>query len=138
MVTISFCLPVLVSGQNHITIQKRRCKNFHPITLTSVIGKLFHRILLFHLEKFVLSIKLIDSSIQKGFLYGINVAMEHIFSIDSLLANANASKSKKTLVMSFLDLRNTFDSVCHQYLFDVLLYLKLPDVVLAYVASCYF
>ena len=43
-------------------------KNFCPITLTSVIGKLFHRILSLRLEKFVLTNKLLDSSIQKGFL----------------------------------------------------------------------
>lgn len=32
-------------------------KNFRPITLISVIGKLFHCILSFHLEKFVLANK---------------------------------------------------------------------------------
>ena len=103
--------------------------------MTSVIGKLFHRILSLRLEKFVLSNKLIDSSLQKGFLHGINGTMEHIFCIDSLLANAR--DFKKTLVMSFLDLRNAFDSVCHQNLFDVLRYLKLPDAILSYVTSCY-
>jgi len=72
---------------------------------------------------------LIDCSVQKGFPYGINGAMEHICSIDSLLANARASK--KTLVMPFL---NAFGSVCHQYLFDVLQCLKLPDAILSYVA----
>jgi len=39
--------------------------------------------------------------------------------------------------MSFLDLRDAFGSVCHQYLFDVLQYLKLPDAILSYVTSCY-
>ena len=44
--------------------------------------------------------------------------MEHIFSIESLLENARATKNP--IVMSFLDLRNAFGSVCHQYLFDIL------------------
>lgn len=39
--------------------------------------------------------------------------------------------------MSFLDLRNAFGSVCHQYLFDVLQYLKLPEAIISYVTSCY-
>ena len=88
-------------------------KNFRPITLTSVIGKLFHRILSLCLEEFALSNKLLDSSVQKGFLYGINGTMEHIFSIDSLLTNARSFK--KVIVISFLDLKNTFGSVCHLY-----------------------
>ena len=68
-------------------------------------------------------VKLLDSSIQKGFLFGINGTMEHIFCIDSLLANA--SSSKEPIVMSFLDLKNAFGSVCHQFLFDILRYLNL-------------
>jgi len=110
-------------------------KNFRPITLTSVIGKLFHRILSLRLEKFVLSNKLLDSSIQKGFLFGINGTMEHIFCIDSLLANARSSK--EPIVMSFLDLKNAFGSVCHQFLFDVLRYLNLPPYFISYIVSCY-
>ena len=50
--------------------------------------------------------KLLESSIQKGFLLGINGTMEHIFSIESLLANARFSK--KPIVMSFLDLKMLF------------------------------
>ena len=110
-------------------------KNFRRITLTSVIGKLFHCILSLRLEKFVLTNKLLDSSIQKGFLFGINGTMEHIFSIDSLLANARSSK--KPIIMSFLDLKNAFGSVCHQYLFDILQYLELPSAFISYIISCY-
>ena len=78
-------------------------KNFRPITLTSVIGKRFHCILSLCLEKFVQSNKLLDSSIQKGFLFVINGTMEHIFCIDSLLANARSSK--EPIVTSFFDLK---------------------------------
>ena len=77
--------------------------------VTFVIEKLFHYILLLCLEKFVLSKKLLDFSVQKGFLYGINGTMEHIFSIDSRLTNARSFK--KVIVMSFLDLKNAFGSV---------------------------
>ena len=61
--------------------------------------------------------------------------MEHIFSVDSLLTNARSFK--KVIVMSFLDLKNAFGSVCHQYLLDVLHYLHLPPAVISYVTSCY-
>ena len=63
--------------------------------------------------------------------------MEYIFSIDSLLANARSSK--KPIIMSFLDLKNAFGSVCHQYLFDILQYLQLelPSAFISYIISCY-
>ena len=110
-------------------------KNFRPITLTSVFGKLFHRILSIRLEKFTLINRLLDPSLQKGFLYGVNGTMEHIFSIESLLDNAKTTKNP--IVMSFLDLKNAFGSVCHQYLFDILQYIKLPSPVVSYITSCY-
>ena len=40
-------------------------------------------------------------------------------------------------VMSFLDLKNVFGLVCHQYLLDVLHYLHLSPDVISYVTSCY-
>ena len=46
---------------------------------------------------------------------------------DSLLDIARATKNP--IVMSFLDLKNVFESVCHQYLFDILQYIKLPSVI---------
>ena len=51
---------------------RNRMPAFLRVTLTSVVGKLFHHILSLHLEEFVLSNKLLDSSVQIGFLYGIN------------------------------------------------------------------
>ena len=53
--------------------------NYRPIILSPVIGKLFHKIIALRLEKFCLSNNVIDLSIQKGFLSGINGTMEHIF-----------------------------------------------------------
>ena len=47
--------------------------SFHPITLTSTIGKLFNRILASRFEKFIRGNGIVDPSIQKGFLSGIQV-----------------------------------------------------------------
>ena len=37
-------------------------------------------------------------------------------------------------ILSFLDLKNAFSSVCHQFLFDILRYLNL---IISYIVSCY-
>ena len=60
---------------------KRSPANFRPIALTSAVGKLFHKIIALRLEQFALENNIIDTSLQKGFLTGINGTMEHIFSI---------------------------------------------------------
>ena len=54
--------------------------NFCPIALTSCIGKLFHKILSRRLEKFLVENGVIDTSVQKGFVTGINGVLEHILS----------------------------------------------------------
>ena len=47
-------------------------ENFRLIALTSVIEKLFHKILAIRLEEYTLSNSIIDTSLQNGFLRGIN------------------------------------------------------------------
>ena len=62
--------------------------NVQPIAFTSTIGKLLHKILAIRLERFLFSNDLIDSTIQKGFLTGVNGTFEHIFSVSEILDNA--------------------------------------------------
>ena len=64
-------------------------ENFHPIALTSTIGKLFHWILAQRLEKFLLDNNYIDPCLQKGFLSGINGVMEHSLSLNSIIDKIN-------------------------------------------------
>ena len=80
------------------------------------------------LEIFALNNRLLDPSLQKGFLHGVNGTMKHIFSTDSLLDNARATK--KTIVISFLDLQNAFGSVLPIYLMFYSSYL-LPTLQVA-------
>ena len=52
--------------------------NFHPIALSSVIPKTFHKILAKRLERYLLRNNIIDPSLQKGFLLGINGTVERV------------------------------------------------------------
>jgi hypothetical protein len=85
--------------------------NFRPIALTSCIGKIFHKIIAKHLERYIVSNKIVDVSTQKGFISGINGTMEHIFALNSLLENAKANSLP--IFVTFLDLKNAFGSVPH-------------------------
>ena len=75
------CPPAWVSGK--ITLLHKGGDtsspfNYWPIVLSSVVGKLFHKIVAAQMEEFCLSNNIIDSSSQKGFLCGIYGTVEHI------------------------------------------------------------
>ena len=63
------------------------------------------------LERFVLDNNIIDASLRKGFLTGINGTMEHIFSVSAIVQNA--LQHSLPLAMTFLDLENVFGSISH-------------------------
>ena len=109
--------------------------NFRPIVLTSVIGKLFHKILAIRLEDFLISNSMVDKSLQKGFLRGVNGCIEHVFAIQAMVQNA--MEHSLPLALSFIDLKNEFGSILHAYLKDMLKLIKLPREFTDYVSSLY-
>ena len=110
-------------------------ENFHPIALTSAIGKLFNKILAVRLEHFLRDNDIIDTSLQKGFLSNLNGTMEHIFAISAIIQNA--VQNGLPLSVTFLDLKNAFGSVPHQLTYDMLAHIQLPDEVRSYISSAY-
>ena len=110
-------------------------ENFRPIALTSVIGKLFNKILALRLEHFLRNNDIKDISLQKGFLTNINGTMEHIFATSAIIQNA--VHNGLPLSLTFLDLKNAFGSVPHQLIKDILTHIKVPMEVKSYVSSAY-
>jgi len=68
--------------------------NFRPIALTSVVGKVFHKILSHRLEVYLRENGVIDTSVQKGFLSGVPGTFEHIYSLSAVMEDA---MTKRTL-----------------------------------------
>ena len=89
--------------------------NFRPIALTSVVGKIFHKIISFCLEEYLQKNKVIDTSVQKGFISSLPGVFEHIYSLSAILQDALSP-----LMITFLDLKNVFGSILHRLLFDML------------------
>ncbi len=86
--------------------------------MSSVIPKLFHKILAKRLESYLLDNDIINPSVQKGFLTGINGVAEHIF-------------------RTFLDLQNAFGSVNHALILDILSYIKVINALVTYISNAY-
>ena len=109
--------------------------NFCPIALTSVVGKVFHKIISLRLEEYLRRNKVIDASVQKGFITGLPGVFEHVYSLSAILQDATSAK--RPLMITFLDLKNTFGSVPHQLIFDMLRTVKVPSKIQCYVESFY-
>ena len=109
--------------------------NFRPIALTSVLWKIFHKILASRLEQYAIDSRVIDPSTQKGFLKGINGVIEHTFSMSAILERARSKGLPVTI--TFVDLRNAFGSIAHGLVHDTLEVLKGPIQVRKYIRNLY-
>ena len=104
--------------------------------MSSVIPKLFHKILAKRLESYLLKNGIINPSIQKGLLSGVNGTAEHIFTTTAIIDDAIQHDSP--LAVTFLDLQNAFGSVAHGLITDILTHIKLPDsLLITYISNGY-
>ena len=130
--------PILVLCHGKITLlhkwgEQSWPSNYRLIVLSSIMGKLFYRSWLLG-WKFCFSNDIINPSIQKGFQRGMNGTMEHIFAIISILDNAWSNGLPLTI---FLDLKNTFRSISHLLIKDIMSHLSLPYKVTTYISDIY-
>jgi hypothetical protein len=119
----------------HKTGDESLPENFKPIALTSVVGKLFNKILAIRLEDFLQQNGLLNTSLQKVFLTDTNGTMEHIFAMSAIIQNAYAHGSP--LSVTFLDLKNAFGSISHLLIRDMLAHIRLPPEICSFINSTY-
>lgn len=109
--------------------------NYRPIALTSTISKVFHSILAKRMLQFATANRIIDPSIQKGFLHGVKGCPEHSTVLQSMIRHAK--RCHKTLHCIWLDLKNAFGSVRHDLLLHSLRMANIPENILTYIANFY-
>ena len=109
--------------------------NFKMIALSGCIGKTFHLLLNKRLTSFVLENKLMDPTMQKAFLPGINGCIEHNLIMEELIKDA--TKQKRTAHITFFDLEDAFGSVPHNLIQETLRRNHLPDNICDYFFNLY-
>ena len=72
---------------------------------------------------------MVDKSLQKGFLRGVNGCTEHVFAIQAMVQNA--MEHSLPLALSFIDLKNAFGSISQLKL------IKLPREFTDYISTLY-
>ena len=100
-------------------------KDFRPISLLNVEGKLFFSILSKRLEKHVYNNKLINSSIRKGCMEKVPGYWEHMSVVWDKLKSRKTERSNIAAI--WLDIANAYGSVPHQLLFFALRRYGIPE-----------
>ena len=109
--------------------------NFRMIALSGCIGKTFNLLLNKRLTSYLISNNLVDPTMQKAFLPGINGCIEHNAAMDEVMKNAR--KHKKTAHITFFDLEDAFGSVSHSLIQETLKRNHLPDNIQSYLSNLY-
>ena len=105
------------------------------IALTNCVGKVFHLILSRRFTSYLTQNKLIDETMQKAFLPGINGCIEHNIVLDEIVRDAR--NKKKTVHITFFDLADAFGSVPHNTIIHSLRRNYFPPEVIQYVHNFY-
>jgi hypothetical protein len=106
--------------------------SFRPVCISSCVGKLFNAILGKKLLEHCLDQGLLDTNIQKGFLYNVSGVTD---SCQDLL---HCLKSiPEDLHILLLDLKSAFNSVPHDKLWALLGHFKVPKAMIDYLKALY-
>jgi hypothetical protein len=109
----------------------RMCDNWRGITLLSIPGKVFCRILLNRIEK-AIDIKLRQE--QAGFGRGRG-CIDQIFALRNIIEQC--LEWNAPLFISFIDFRKAFDSVHRDSLWKILRHYGLPEKIVALIKVFY-
>ena len=111
-------------------------KDFRPISLLNVEGKLFFSLVSKRLEHHIISNnKLINSSIQKGCMEKIPGCWEHMSMVWNQLKSSKTNKSDLSAI--WLDIANAYGSVPHQLIFLALRRYGVPELWIKLVMNYY-
>lgn len=108
-------------------------RNWRPIAVCHTVYRLYTTVMARRVTKWASEEKIISSE-QKGFMPAEGV-FEHIFMLDETVADAKMSK--KSLWVTWLDIRNAFGSVRPDCILQVLEHFRAPAYMLEVVADLY-
>ena len=112
---------------------KNDISNYRPLTLTSVICKVFHSLLNRRLTSFLIDNGYINRNVQKGFLKGVKGCTEHSLVLSNLLNAIRRRKHSAHVV--WLDIANAFGSVPHNVLIAALESMHVPPWLTNYIRN---
>ena len=110
-------------------------RSFRPITLETVILKILQSSLRNKVCQFLSSNGCIVTNFKKGFVKGISGTFEHKSHLAYVMNNAR--KDQRPLIVTLLDLHNTFEEVHHNLTDCVLEHHHVPEHIRKVVKNLY-
>ena len=108
-------------------------ENFRRIGLSNVMGKVYNALVSRDLTAYLTSNGIIDSTLQKAFIPGIDGSREHTTVLSEIVKNARFAR--KTLHLTSLDLRDAFGSTAHSLIMFLLRWARVPESVCSYISD---
>ena len=109
--------------------------NFHMISLTLNIEKLYDTIESEQTLSFMLQNNYLDPSAQKAYVNSINGCVEYVTVVNEAMRPAKLHN--KTLQVTWMDLKDAFGSVPHVLISYVMSYYHIPQQNITYITSLY-
>ena len=109
--------------------------NFRSITLESIPLKVFTSCLRNAMDSFLTANNFIENNIQKGFTPNLSGTLEHTAQMANIINKARIKQ--RSLVITLLDLKNTFGEVHHNLVTSVLDYHHITEHIKLIVESLY-
>jgi hypothetical protein len=98
---------------------------FRPIALLNTGGKIFWSIVNHRLERYMVSNRYVNMSVQKAFLSGMPGCIEHVSRLEEALRVAH--EEKRSICVLFTDLANAYGSMKHNHLQYAANWYHVPD-----------
>ena len=108
--------------------------NFRPITLQSIPFKVFTSAMRNRMYEFLSTNSFIENSVQKGFTPGVSGTFEHTAQLAYI---RQAKKQQRSLIVTWLDLKNAFGEVHHRLIPAVLRYHQIPEHFIECIGDIY-
>ena len=132
---VSCCLPSALCEARTTLIPKvlgtTEPSKFRPITVASLLVRLYHRIIAQRLEKLCPC-----SERQKAFRTGDGIA-ENVFLVEQLIRDATQRAVPREVYLCFLDVAKAFDSVSHESLLAACRRAGVASPLLSYIGNVY-
>ena len=109
--------------------------SFRPISLTSIVAKVFNSIIKQRIEAYCLQNGIIDGSVQKGFMPKVSGCEDHINSMSALLRSLSKSKKKAHILLA--DLKAAYNCVPHDRLWQLLEHVGIAPEIVRYLKQLY-
>ena len=109
--------------------------NFHMISLTLNIGKLYHSLEAQRMIDFMVGNQYLEPLTQKAYIEGINGCVEHVTVVHEIIQHAKLNH--KTVHITWFDLEDAFGSVSHMLIPVVKKYYSIPTEITRYISNLY-